>query len=97
MVKAMIKKLSILLFAIIVPNILSFIYDRMFRYSGNWQEDYQNYFKLGLLIISVFGAGWLVFIAKNEKSYIWLVFSGTLLLFLSIYLYFGVAIINSSF
>ena len=93
----MAKKLSILLSLVILPNILGIIYDRMFRYAGNWLENYQNYFKIGFIVISIIGTGWLVVIAKKEKSYIWLGFSIILLILLLAYLYAGLIIINTSF
>jgi predicted Na+-dependent transporter len=91
------KKIAILVFLVIFPNVLGQIYDNKFRYAGNWLEDYQNYFKLGFLIISILASAWLLFISKKDKSYIWLTFSVILLILLLIYLYFAVTIINTSF
>lgn len=91
------KKLVIVVFLVVLPNLLSFVYDKMFRYSGNWLEDYQNYFKVGFLIISILGTAWLAVISKKEKNYIWLFFSLILLILLLVYLFFGLAIINSSY
>ena len=91
------KKIKILSLLIILPHLLALAYDKQFRYSGNWLEGYQNYFKLGFLAISILGAGWLVAIAKKEKSYIWLACSVILLVLLLFYLYLAVAIINTSF
>ena len=93
----MTKKLKILILLVFIPNILSIIYDRLFRYSANWLEDYQNYFKLSLVILSIIGTIWLVFISKKEKSYGWFWATLSLLIILIIYLYFAVAVINSSY
>ncbi len=91
------KKILILVFLVLLPNALSFVYDQLFRLSGNWLEDYQNYFKVGFLILSIIGAIWLVVISKKGKNYIWLVFSILILIALLAYLYLAFAIINSSF
>jgi hypothetical protein len=93
----MTKKLTVLFLAVIAPIILIQLYNYYFQYAGNWLEDYQNYFKLGFLVISILGTGWLALMAKKDKSYIWLGFSIILLTSLLFYLYFAVAIINTSF
>lgn len=92
----MIKKLSILLFLIITPVILIQLYNHYFEYAENWLGDYQNYFKLGFLIISILGSLWLILISKKERNIIWLSCSIVLLLLLLAYLYFALIIINTS-
>ncbi len=91
------KKINILVFLVIIPNLLGFVYDRLFRHAGNWLEDYQNYFKVGFLVISILATGWLIVLAKKGKNYIWLTCSLILLILLLVYLFFGIAIINSSY
>ena len=91
------KKLYILLILIVLPEILGFIYDALFRYSGNFLEVYQNYFKVGFLLTSIVGSIWLIVVSKKEKQYIWLAFSTVLLIVLLIYLYMGLVIINMSY
>ncbi|MFA5990985.1 MAG: hypothetical protein WC794_01920 [Candidatus Doudnabacteria bacterium] len=93
----MTKKLNILIFLVIIPNIMAVVYDKLFRYSSNWFEDYQNFFKLGFVIISVISTGWLVLLSKKDKSYGWLWFAVGLLILLIIYLYFAIAVVNSSY
>jgi predicted Na+-dependent transporter len=92
----MLKKISILLLLIILPNILAFIYDNLFRYSGNFLEDYQNYFKIGFIVVSIISTIWLMVISKKGKNYIWFGLSLVLLVLLLIYLYLGLAVINMS-
>jgi len=93
----MTKKISIFVFLVVIPNLLGWIYDKIFRYSGNFFEQYQNYFKLGFLIISVLSTGWLIVISKKERSYIWLWLFIVLFILLAIYLFFAIAVINSSY
>jgi hypothetical protein len=91
------KKLSILSFLVILPVVLIQLYTYYFEFAGNWLEDYRNYFKLGFLMISILGTGWLIFISKKEKNIIWLIGSAILLILLLAYLYFAIIIINTSF
>jgi len=92
----MTKKQKILAFLVILPNILAYVYDYFFNQSANWLEDYQNYFKIGFIIISLLSSLWLVYISKKEKNVMWLIFSIILLIFLSVYLYFAIAVASSS-
>lgn len=92
----MIKKFSILLFGVISPIILIQLYNYYFQIAGNWLEDYQNYFKVGFLIVSILSTVGLVLIAKKEKNYLWLSCSIILLVLLLAYLYFALVIINTS-
>lgn len=92
----MVKKISVLLLLVITPVILIQLYNYYFEYAGNWLEDYQNYFKLGFLIISILSTGWLVIRSKKERNNIWLAFSIILLILLLGYLYFALIIINTS-
>ena len=74
----MTKKQKVLVFGVVLPLVLFYLYDMLFRRSGNWLEDYQNNFKIGFLAISVLGAGWLTRLSWLEKSSaknVWLVFS----------------------
>jgi len=93
----MTKKIKILVLLVVLPLLLGFIYDKFFRYAGNWLEDYQNYFKVGFLVISILSTGWLVLISKKEKSWVWFGCSLALLVLLLVYLFFALAIINSSY
>ena len=91
------KFLLISILLIFIPNLLGYIYDKLFRYSGNWLEDYQNHFKFSFLVISILGTVWLIILSKKEKKYIWLMFSVLVLLALLFYLYMGYAVVNMSF
>jgi predicted Na+-dependent transporter len=93
----MLKKISILLFTIILPLALAQTYAKYFDFAGGWLEQNRNYFKIGFLLTSIFGNIWLIVVSKKEKQYIWLVFSILLLIALLIYLYMGIAIINMSY
>ena len=91
------KKIKILLSLVILPILLGFIYDKLFRYAGNWLEDYQNYFKIGFLVLSIISTAWLALISKKDKSWVWLVVSLILLVLLFVYTLFALVIINSSY
>lgn len=91
------KKMKILGLLVMLPLLLIQLYTYFFESAGNWLEDYRNYFKVGFLALSIFSSIWLVIISKKEKNWIWFGISTTLLILLLIYLYFALAIINSSY
>ncbi len=93
----MTKKQKVLVFCIILPLTLIPIYNQLFQRSANWLEEYQNYFKVGFLLLAVVGDIWLLLISKSEKKIIWLTASVVLLILLIVYCYFALAIANSSF
>jgi Na+/H+ antiporter NhaD/arsenite permease-like protein len=87
------KNIYILLFLIILPILLVPLYDKLFALSGNWTEDYKNYFEFGFLIISLVSSGWLLFMSlqlENTKSkYFWVIISLLLIFFIGLYIYIG--------
>ena len=96
----MTKKQKILAFLVVIPLVAAYVYDRLFRYSGNWLETNQSYFIFGFALISLFGIGWLIKMTYTEKSLL-----GRFLLILEIilflgllgYIYVGLAFINLGF
>jgi hypothetical protein len=90
----MTKKQKILWFLIVLPLVLGFVYDKLFRYSGNWLEDYQNYFKFGFILLSLGSSIWLLIIAKKEQNKTWLSFSILSCILLLVYLYMGFSVAN---
>ena len=93
----MTKKQKILIFLVILPLVLAYLYNRQFEYSGNWLEDYQNHFKFGFVFISIFSTAWLIKLTYDNpspRSKVWLATEIILLIGLVIYTYLGAAFIN---
>ncbi len=91
------KKWLIFIFLVILPFVLGIFYDKKFEYAGNWLEDYQNYFKVGFLLVSITSSAWLALIAKKEKNIFLLVVSVIIFIILSYILYLGINLISISF
>jgi cytochrome bd-type quinol oxidase subunit 2 len=94
---SMTKKQKVLTYLIAIPVILIQVYNFYFQYASNWLEDYQNYFKLTFLTISIIGSIWLIMISKKDKTNIWLALSVILLVLLLLYLYIAITIIKTSY
>ena len=47
------KKQNILIFLVILPIILAYLYSQFFDHSGNWLETYKNDFKIGFFILAI--------------------------------------------
>ncbi|PIR96025.1 MAG: hypothetical protein COT92_03280 [Candidatus Doudnabacteria bacterium CG10_big_fil_rev_8_21_14_0_10_42_18] len=91
------KKLKILIFLVISPLVLAYLYDRQFEYAGNWLEDYQNHFKFGFVLISAISSAWIGVIAKKEKDNLWLALSIIIFMILAYIFYLGLNVVNISF
>jgi len=96
----MTKKQLISILIIFIPLILIQVYDGLFYNSGDWTEDYQNYFKFGFLLLSLVGIIALIFssrvIEKYSLRYFWYALSGVLLILWIFYFVLAGIIVNMS-
>ncbi len=91
------KKQKTLLVFVTVPLVLAWLYNQTFSDSGNWLEDYQNFFKIGFVTLSLIGSIRLFVLARKDKSNLWLIFSVLISLAIVVFLYLGMSITNISF
>jgi len=87
------KNLYLLLFLVLLPLLLSLFYGKISYLSGNWMEDYSNYFVFGFLFVSLLGSGALFIVSyKMELGNArtgWLIFSALLVAFFIVDIYLG--------
>lgn len=93
----MTKKQKILGFLVFLPILTVNLYDKAFKYTGDWRENYQNHIKISLLLVSLISSIWIIIIAKEDQSKPWMILGILLTICLAIYLYIGVSLISMSF
>ncbi len=93
----MTKKQKILIFMILVPVGLAFLYDWSFSRAGTILEDYQYYVKTILLLISTAGLFWLSTFLFEEKKYIRQILTTIVAFALLAFVLIGLSLTNINF